>query len=413
MLTMRLHELMLAGATLWLAGCGGSAPAPDNPPAEVANPAASETRPANRETERPRDPLPTPRGFAEEVHPAVAAVQTTLAAVRAGELETAYDFLPPGFQQDIDRVVRELATTVEPEVWNALVRIANKAHRVSREKKPFILASLGRPDQPDQMRALAESWDSLVAALGELLASDLADLNRLREFDSRRFLATTGNTLLQTLRGGNMGVGLDPLSLQQISVELLSAVDGVVMLQIVPPGGSAVDQVEFVSVDGHWIPRSLANSWESTLNAWSTRISEDGRLGNSARAFLVQLEAGLDRLLAAETQEEFVAVAAPLMNQTRQSVERLMQPPGPPGGVSLTISGALDDEQVTRLLRDLEQLTDEPERCVYSSVTSGGRTVIALRPVADVQRFSERLTFAADIQVDVEARTIHCRLASP
>jgi Fe-S-cluster formation regulator IscX/YfhJ len=91
----------------------------------------------------------------------------------------------------------------------------------------------------------------------------------------------------------------------------------------------------------------------------------------------------------------------------RQQWVRLSQPAGPGDGVSLTIQTELSDEQTDRLLAELEQLTDDPERCVYSAVSSGGRTVIAVRPVADVQRFAERLSFAVNPQVDVDMRTIN------
>lgn len=360
-----------------------------------------------------RVPVPTPSDV--EPHPAVTAVQSTLAAVRDGRLAEAYDFLPPGFQSDVDQIIQEAAAQVEPELWQAVARTAHKGLQVLQEKKPLILESLNQPEREASIEQLAAAWDDLVASLAELETSELADLEQLRRLNSRQWLATTGSSLFQRLRGPEGAESLNPLAaMLEPSVTEAASPDGRLMLAIAPPGHEENDLVEFVQIENRWIPRSLAEGWPVTREAWRRRLSPGDRESQQrVIAALTEIEASFDQLLAATTVEEFQTVAVPLVVKSLQAFNRWQQPAGPPDGVSLTIRGNLSDDQQTRLLADLEQLSDDAARCVYTATSSSDRMVISLRPVSDVEKLAARLPFASDVQVDPVGRSISLTFRQP
>jgi hypothetical protein len=399
--------LAVYGLSLLLVGCGQ----PARSEREPLIPRAGEEDFALRADSHSQDPR-SRRGddseSAGELHPAQASVQQMLAHLREGRLDLAIEFLPPRYQDDLNQLVREAAASADPEAWAAVLRTADKLLRVLQEKKPLLLSALDPADAEANSPSLTDSWDELVGILTDLRDSELTQLDKLRQFEAQQFLQTTGNSLFQRLRGTAATGGGHPLDvLQAVRVETSLTPDGRVLLLVTPPGGDVADEVEFVSLEGRWVPRSLVNSWDSMLSGWRSWLLRSAEQGDRHRELLAAVEAGVDRLSAAESVEDVQVVAVPLMVMVRQQWVRLSQPAGPGDGVSLTIQTELSDEQTDRLLAELEQLTDDPERCVYSAVSSGGRTVIAVRPVADVQRFAERLSFAVNPQVDVDMRTIN------
>jgi hypothetical protein len=390
--------IALAGA---LAGCGRSSA----PVGELNPPMDSEVR---RGHGGPRGHDRIPQGSDIEPHPAVLAVHAMLQSLRDGRLDEAYDFLPERFQVDVDRLLQERAAEVDPELWQAVTRTAYKGLLLLREQKSLILESLNQPESAAAVEELAASWDGLVDTLAELESSDLARLESLRRMESRRFLATTGNALFRGLRGVDAVGGGTPLdALLETRVTETTWPDGRVVLAITPPGQEHANLVEFVSIDGRWIPRPMADAWRTTLDAWRIRLALGDREAQvKARAAIAEFEASVDQMRAATTVEEFQAAAAPSLLTIYQTYKQWSQPPGPPGGVSLTVRGHFDDDEQTRILADLEPLTDDPPRSVYTATAGPDAMVISLRPVADVEAFARRLSFAVDLQIDAANRTV-------
>jgi hypothetical protein len=348
-----------------------------------------------------------------ELHPAVIGVNQAVQALREGQLGVAYDFLPRQFQTDLDQIVQQGATTVDPALWEVVRRVGGKLRRVLDEKQPLIAQSWPPPEgDADRPGLSAETLAALSETLSVLPWDKWSDLAWWRKFDSRHLLETTGNDLWRKLHGPD-GPGRDLALPTPDAVQVMST-DTRVFLLIARPGQDAADHVEFVDVDARWIPRALADGWPETMNGLRKRISLiDAAMQQRAIATLTEIEARLDQMLAAEDVAQFQAAAVPLVLAAIQTYQWWQQPPGPADGVSITIRGATSDEQQTLILADLEQLSDDPERCVYSAASSGDGMVISLRPVSDVERFAARLPFAAELKFDVGARTVSFQYRQP
>ncbi|HUQ68967.1 MAG TPA: hypothetical protein VM165_05565, partial [Planctomycetaceae bacterium] len=303
---------LLVTAAGLLAGCARSGP---NPAAKTADPASvPEAHDHATSSRRGAAGERIPVLSDIEPHPAVAAVQGMLAAVRDGRLAVAYDFLPPGYQSDVDQIIQEAAAQVEPELWQAVARTAHKGLQVLREKKPLILESLSQPERQASIEQLAAAWDGLVSTVTELETGLLADLEQPRRWNSRLFLETTGSSLFRRLRGPEGSESLNPLAaMLEPHVTEEASPDGRLILRIRPPGQDEDDHVEFVQIENRWIPRSLADGWPEMREAWRRRLSPGHRESQQrVIAALAEIEASFDQMLAATSVEEFQTAAVPL-----------------------------------------------------------------------------------------------------
>lgn len=355
---------------------------------------------------------------------AAQAVLTALEHVRTGKLEQAYDFLPPTFQQDVDGLVHEAAGKMDPDLWEALFRVADKGVQVLREQREAILALLSQQPQPGpsanqeaQLEQLRQNWMGLVDALELLVRSELGDLEKLRKVNVRRWVATTGNPVYAKLQSLAASSGTNPLDqLKETTAELVSEDGDQAVVELSGPQQPAPQTTAFVKIDGRWVPKSLADNWQTSLDQAREQlrqITPEQIAAQKERVLksLTAVEATLDQMLAAETPEQFQAAVLPLVLQVMQFQNGLQQPlkPRAENSVTLVINRELSDDEETRLLGRLEKLTDDPERSEPTSTTTGGRTMIVLRPVKDVVAFAEKLSFARDKSVDASTRTIEIK----
>lgn len=354
----------------------------------------------------------------------VTAVKTTLTAVEEGRLDQAYDFLPNSYQQDVDTLIQTFARKMDPDLWKGMVSVLEKTAEVLSTKQKFVMpvvqqfAPGGPGNDPQAERKLAENWDSLVQALELLVQSDLGDLERLKRASSRQFLGTTGRRVFALLQPLD-AAGANQLSeLGQVSVTLAGN-DGEypVVVQIQGPNDATPTEHEFVRVDGHWIPKSLAEQWPKSIRALQDQLDRmtPGQFAvqkPKALEHLKAIELTLDDMLEAQKQEDFTAALLGLPGHLYGLQQTLVFKSAPPGSVVITIDRELSDAEQTQLLDELTQLTDKPERAQYTATTSGGRTRVSIDQVQDVAAFAERLTFAQKKTVDASARSIHLELKS-
>jgi len=346
-----------------------------------------------------------------------AAVQHALKSVQAGKLETAFDFLPVEYQSDIATLVQTFAQRMDPELWEELFVTLGTGVKVLREQKELILEMLKNPEQAEQQQQLAKNWDSMVETLEFVIESDLSRLDKLQAFSPREFLGTTGNKLLAGLRQLGSAAGQNPLDqLGQAEVKLISTTGETSVVSLKFPSDDAPQEITFVKVNGRWIPESLANSWADSMQSAKDQLESltpevIAAQKDQSMQMLGLVGSVFEQMRTAKTAEELQGAALPLVFQAMQ-MQSLFTPQqkGPTDGVMLIIDGELNDEAYTKLLSDLEQLTDNPERATRSSSISGGQIVIELRPVEDPISFAEKLTLGTEKEVDATARTIRLKL---
>jgi hypothetical protein len=398
---------------LWMVGCDAPSPLPPTTQEEIqkAHESLDDHPPPEEPEELPRPLLGDPIG----------SVRKTLRALAEGDLPQAYDFLPPSYQREIDELVHTVAGKFDAETWTAAFTVLRKTAEVLKTKKDWVLPLVhnwGRsaaevPSEPDAM--LAENWDALVQVLELIARSELSEHQKMQEFSARGFLKSTGRELFEVIRAADEAGTQRLRELPETTVELVSHKGNSAILRLRRPQDPAPTETPFVYREGRWIQQSLAENWPKVMGQLHEQLAPwtPERLAQIQPQLAGQLrtiEQTLEKMLAAERAEDFQALVLPFLQQVQTLRDLLSPKAGPPAGVTLLIPYELGDEQQSQLLRRLEQLTDNPEKAEFTMYPGNGRTEIILKPVADVARFAERLTFASKRTVNVPARTIQLEL---
>ena len=190
------------GLTALLWGCGAKTPVPETKPvAPGVAPVSSASGGARPET----GALATSTQKVDS-DSALAAVRKTLSAIERGDLAGAYDFLPPGYQSDVDGLVHEFATRMDAEVWTRLFGTLRKSVTVLRTKKAFILELDLFANRPEY-EPMRKHWDEAVTLLDQFATSKLGDLETLKQSGAKSLLPGDASNVVQHLDAIGLGVG--------------------------------------------------------------------------------------------------------------------------------------------------------------------------------------------------------------
>ena len=239
------------------------------------------------------------------------AVRRVLHGLEKRQSRALWEFLPPSYRRDAQRLVRDVAERLDEKSWGPIVATWQKARQVLPQK----LSSLALPKSGDERgpgtnlpfdpRALSQLLD----AIGD---SELSDLQRLRSIELDRFLDQTGDKLLATLGriavGDANGSADDPFSqFGKVQVELISSGVGTGVVRIRWPEQEPTTQ-EFVRVEDHWIPKSLAEAWPAQFAevrerslAWVNEVREHP---GEWHARLREIDRWLDELAATKSDAD-------------------------------------------------------------------------------------------------------------
>ena len=270
-----------------------------------------------------------------------AAVNALLKEIEAGNLRAVWDALPASYQSDVNDVVHTFAENMDAEMWGTGAAVAQKAARVLKEKKDFVIASLtANPQVPVDQATIASNWDPVVDVLGTLVNSEIADLQKLKSIDVGEFLNSTGQLIASQLAAlakavdeQNLspdqfpGVPVDQMPIPNLSKAKITTLqqDGdTATIRI--DDGEKVEDHEAVRVDGKWLPKEMVDGWpDAMVQAKAALTTKMPQMLQQGKMFILpmmkQFEGVMDQLLAAETQEAF-----------DQIIEKTMQDAMPQGG---------------------------------------------------------------------------------
>jgi hypothetical protein len=187
------------------------------------------------------------------------AVRNVLAGLQRQELTTLWEFLPPSYRGDIEKLVHEIGERLDEKSWGPFVQTCRKARLVTSE----LVAESGKAAN-EADRGLIARLRNVEQLLNALSESELSDPGRLRHLDGARFLSGTGNRLIAAMSSGalgNAGLGQDAFSqFGEVKVNLSESTGDSAVLTVQWPGQEPT-QHKFVRVEDHWIPQSLAEAW--------------------------------------------------------------------------------------------------------------------------------------------------------
>ena len=344
-----------------------------------------------------------------------AAVLAVLDGMKKDHPEAVWDFLPDSYQRDLNDLMHGFAQRMDPELWNKGVAVFRKLVGVLKTKKAFLAADMTR-----------------VAGLTEtLLDSDLADLEKMKSFEGRRFLAGTGARLIGQLH--DLGQDLGGM-LQIKKVTLVKFRGDTATLEL--KTSQETTEREFVRVEGKWIPKDLAEGWIEQIGEAKARLSvlSPENLGEMKPQILSLLEAidgVLDRLAAARNQEEFRAGLGEADIQFAPFKALVAgwlggSAGGPDAGgadagetavgepardealefVTIVVTGMLDDDAQDALRARLNAVADNRDLAESEITGDDETTTIKVGPVSDIESYAKRLDFLKITSIDAKTRTI-------
>ena len=256
-------------------------------------------------------------------------VMTVCKALADSQPEYLWAALPASYQKDVqDNVVRAFAARLDPDVYSKGTAVLKKLSGVLGSKKEMlinlVIAQLSampmvQVDKP----ALERNWDAVTGLLDALLASELGDLGRLKAIDVGSFLGTTGGKVMQKFAALSAATKEDPFAkefkakMAGMQVVVASAQADNAVLKITPPG-QPEETVEFVKVEGKWLPKDLQAEWAKGIAEVKAQVAAFDANAMAASkpkimGALAAVDAALDQLAAAKTPEEFGQVMGNLM----------------------------------------------------------------------------------------------------
>ena len=271
-----------------------------------------------------------------------AAARALLASLEAGNLRALWDALPEKHQGDVNDLVHTFAANMDADVWKAGAGVVQKALRVLKEKKAFILKQPALAQAPNA-EAMAENWDPIVGVLETIATSEVADLEKLKKVEVGAFLDGTGKKIAEQLAvlakaaddkkmsvTDFPGVPVDAMPLAGIAKAKFSTVkmEGDTATLRVENEGKT-EEHEVVRVDGKWLPKELVDQWPGMMQGANQALTKDlpERMKKGKMEMIIPLQAisgVLDQLLAANTQADF--------DEVIEQVMQMFAPQGPPGG---------------------------------------------------------------------------------
>lgn len=372
-----------AAILISLVGCQPAVQPSPAPPIRVAKSdkpdAANDKPPVVEKQVAPEKPEPDA--------PPVVAVKTLLAEIDAGYLDAFAEFLPESHHKELESTLKALIAKAPDSLWARGQSLAAKTTSVIQRKLDLVTPN-------DERRHDDENRAQLAAALERLADPATWKRETWQTAGLQDMLKGPASDVLTVWQAVSpQGSALSA----QTDVRLIKLEGDAAVLSFQSPVDPEPREVDFVKVDDHWIPKSLADGWKSTLQPWRDQIEKlpEAELAEAAAKLdphLQVIEGTLDEMLKAEHADEVQLGWWQIQSILLAARQELLQP-GPAPRVELRFAGTVGEKDLSRLLSQLVEVSDQPELAEYVTFPTTNGMTIHLSPVNDVPAFVKRLTF--------------------
>ena len=229
-------------------------------------------------------------------------VQQVNAAISGGHLRVLYDFRPPSYRQDISEIIQLAAKKTSPESFQAIKGTSFRMGDLIVTRRNWLFSSPRFGNFPPAERDKAK-WTLLGLAnvLQKGLDGDALTLQKLQETEFEQWLEDWDAVIAPHVAEMVTKAELDFDSYTQVVSE------GEGTATITTGTGGAPVQVEMVLVEGFWVPKSLADSWENDVATAKQRLEQipAGAFMAPQAAMSGLVGVMLDQVASADTAEAY------------------------------------------------------------------------------------------------------------
>ena len=361
---------------------------------------------------QPAVPAASPLVVTAAAGTAEAAFQETLVAFQTGRIDNAFEFLPESYQADVESIVHLFAEKMDPELWSKCFELLTKVANVMKTNKSLILNLDILKQQAARIDSIKPHWDGIAAGIYDLATSEVADVENLKHCDMKRLLVSASGLLN----------GMPLPKFGDVSVTTVTSDAETATLSYRESKNAESKEVEFVKVQGKWLPKSLANGWSAGIEGIKSRLASlPGLIAVVKPQAMQQFEVvagSLDKMQQAKTGEEFNGAIFPLFLSIRfgaQLAEQAMLQAEinsrKGNAIRIEINRELNDADQTMLKDavsaalgskpDYEMIANDGKtRFRFSAVTDGDAVVVILQKHFD----------GADVRLNSETKSIQVEL---
>ncbi|MFN0055085.1 MAG: hypothetical protein ACKV0T_23170 [Planctomycetales bacterium] len=212
------------------------------------------------------------------------AVRRVLAGLKENRPEVLWDALPASYQRDLNETLHEAVRRVPADVWQASQQAIPKFVRLARaflsDSSGGSLKLNGEDLQGDSQEVAVCLVEGAFDVMDAWAGDDLPTQSQLAESRVGDLWRRIGPTILQVIRNAQdrLASNAEPRlfsALFELRVVLERESSGIAVVSF-QPQDAAVDpvEIEFVSVEGKWIPRTLAAKWREAIDTWKKSIRD-------------------------------------------------------------------------------------------------------------------------------------------
>jgi hypothetical protein len=232
--------------------------------------------------------------------------------------EIVWAALPESYRADINELTSTFAERMDPEVYDRVMAVANRAVEVLQQKKDLILASEAFESAQIDREDFDRSMTAGITVAQTLLSSDISTLAGLGAINWQQYLATTGRTLMEQAEEIEIEEGEDPMAdLETLEVEIVEIGDDTAKLRLVTADDEP-EEIDLVRVEGRWIPAEMAAKWPEAMAGARHKLDEMtpekvAEMKGQALMGLAMAEGVIEQIAATETVEELDAAVGPML----------------------------------------------------------------------------------------------------
>lgn len=236
------------------------------------------------------------------------------AAITDGHLVAVYDALPPTYRKDVDDMVKLTASQLNQNSWQGLVGTAQRLGDVIVTHQTWFLSSPRiQALRPKDLDAVETQVLSLADLMRVGLSPEATNLNQLQTIGFGQWLSERDGVIAPYLAQlvDQSGVNIS----RQVTVK---SEKGEVAVISVEQNGAA-REIQLISVDGYWVPKTIADEWAANIESLKSDITGTTGMIDSLGLVIGAFNPALNPMANSQSAAQFHAAMDSLFSPTIQT----------------------------------------------------------------------------------------------